>query len=214
MTPDPRRYRHNATGLVFRVVVQARSLDGTVELAAIVDDSSLLTTNDRLAVEFTRCDVDAPPCDESVNAAGCARCSDLPSADWCAAERERRLHNAGAPAATDSPTCTGCGKAIRGATGVAGAAEAGAAWICGRCLLGRRSATTSAASARVEGAGYVGSAGRDRDGVLRIAIDASGDRETWLTMLVDAATARAFGARIGDRVRVTVEVIDDAQETQ
>lgn len=49
---DDRRYRSKASGHVYEVVVQSRSLTGSVTLRDPTDGVEIRTTNDRLAVDF------------------------------------------------------------------------------------------------------------------------------------------------------------------
>jgi hypothetical protein len=62
MSSDTRRYRSKATGIVYRIVMQARSPFGPVILRAIEGPGEIYTTNDLLAVdyEFFRMGEDAP----------------------------------------------------------------------------------------------------------------------------------------------------------
>lgn len=59
---DTRRYRRKSDGTVYRVVMQARSLFGSVILRAIEGPGEVTTTNDRLALdyEFFRVGENAP----------------------------------------------------------------------------------------------------------------------------------------------------------
>lgn len=49
---DGRRYRRKSDGNVYRVVMQARSPDGSVILRAVEGPGEIGTTNDRLAVDY------------------------------------------------------------------------------------------------------------------------------------------------------------------
>lgn len=50
---DTRRYRHRITGVLYRVLVQARSPDGPVTLRSENESGpDIHTTNDRLAADF------------------------------------------------------------------------------------------------------------------------------------------------------------------
>lgn len=49
---DTRRYRSKASGRVYEVVSQSRSLNGSVTLRDPTDGVEIRTTNDRLAVDY------------------------------------------------------------------------------------------------------------------------------------------------------------------
>lgn len=67
---------------------------------------------------------------------------------------------------------------------------------------------------RVVSEGTVGSVGADRDGEIRLALSKRDewDNAPWFTMLLDEEKARAFGACLLRKVRVTVEVIEGSNE--
>jgi hypothetical protein len=64
---------------------------------------------------------------------------------------------------------------------------------------------------KVSREGIIGSAGASQEAHMVVAISEKGafQDEPWFTFLVSRQVARAFGARIGDRVRVTIEIIDE-----